>query len=35
MRRTIDISEGAKVDEGAFKALIKAAVAHNGPTKKR
>ena len=31
MRRAIDIPEGAKVDEGAFKALIKAAVEHNAP----
>ena len=28
-RRTIDIREGAKVDEKAFKALVKAAVALN------
>ena len=28
-RRAIDISEGQKVDAGAFKALIKAAVAYN------
>jgi hypothetical protein len=35
MRRAIDIPEGVKVDAGAFKALIKAAVAHNGLTKKR
>jgi hypothetical protein len=35
-RRAIDIHEGEKVDAGAFKALVKAAVAHNGaPTKKR
>lgn len=35
MRRAIDIPEGAKVDAGAFKTLIKAAVAHNGLAKKR
>jgi hypothetical protein len=37
MRRAIDIHEGAKVDAGAFKTLVKAAVAHNGerPKKKR
>jgi hypothetical protein len=29
-RRAIDIHEGEKVDAGAFKALIKAAVARNG-----
>jgi hypothetical protein len=35
-RRAIDIHEGEKVDAGAFKALVKAAVARNGPpTKKR
>jgi hypothetical protein len=35
-RRAIDIHEGEKVDAGAFKALVKAAVALNGPpTKKR
>ena len=28
-RRAIDIPEGATVDEAAFKALIRAAVAHN------
>jgi len=34
--RAIDIREGEKVDARAFKALVKAAVAHNGtPTKKR
>jgi hypothetical protein len=33
-RRAIDIHEGEKVDARAFKALVKAAVAHNGsPTK--
>lgn len=30
-RRAIDIHEGEKVDAGAFKALVRAAVAHNGP----
>ena len=30
-RRAIDIHEGEKVDAGAFKALVKAAVARNGP----
>jgi hypothetical protein len=35
-RRAIDIREGEKVDAGAFKALVKAAAAQNGPpTKKR
>jgi hypothetical protein len=34
-RRAIDIHEGEKVDARAFKALVKAAVAHNGATKKR
>jgi hypothetical protein len=35
-RRAIDIQEGEKVDAGAFKALVKAAVARNGsPAKKR
>jgi hypothetical protein len=35
-RRAIDIHEGEKVAVGAFKALVKAAVALNGaPTKKR
>jgi hypothetical protein len=29
-RRAIDIHEGEKVDAHAFKALVKAAVAHNG-----
>ena len=28
-RRAIDIREGEEVDEGAFKALIRKAVAHN------
>lgn len=31
-RRAIDIHEGEKVDARAFKALVKAAVAQNGPT---
>ena len=31
-RRAIDIHEGEKVDAGAFKALVKAAVAQNGVT---
>ncbi len=31
MRRAIDIHEGEKVDARAFKALVKAAVARNGP----
>jgi hypothetical protein len=30
-RRAIDIHEGEKVDAGAFKLLVKAAVAQNGP----
>jgi hypothetical protein len=35
-RRAIDIHEGEKVDAGAFKALVKAAVAQNSsPAKKR
>jgi hypothetical protein len=34
-RRAIDILEGETVDERAFKALVKAAVAHNGKTKNR
>jgi hypothetical protein len=34
-RRAIDIKEGEKVDAGAFKALVKAAVAQNGPTAKK
>ncbi len=35
-RRAIDIHEGEKVDAGAFKVLVKAAVAQNGsPAKKR
>ena len=35
MRRAIDIREGEKVDARAFKALVKAAVATNGPPKKK
>ena len=35
-RRAIDIHEGERVDAGAFKALVKAAVARNGaPATKR
>jgi hypothetical protein len=34
-RRAIDIHEGEKVDAGAFKALVKAAVAQNGPRQRR
>ena len=34
-RRAIDIHEGEKVDAGAFKALVKAAVAQNGTTAKK
>jgi hypothetical protein len=34
-RRAIDIPEGEKVDAGAFKALVKAAVAQNGPPAKK
>ncbi len=33
-RRAIDIHESEKVDAGAFKALVKAAVAQNGPPAK-
>ena len=33
-RRAIDIGEGDKVDAAAFKALIRAAVAFNGASKK-
>ena len=35
MRRAIDIREGESVDPRAFKALVKAAVAHNGAKVKR
>ena len=34
-RRAIDIHEGKKVDAGAFKALVKAAVAQNGSSAKK
>ena len=34
-RRAIDIHEGEEVDAGAFKALVKTAVAQNGPTAKK
>ena len=34
-RRAIDIHEGEKVDARAFKALVKAAVAHNGQRAKK
>ena len=34
-RRAIDIHEGTQVDAGAFKALVKAAVARNGPPAKK
>lgn len=34
-RRAIDIHEGEKVDAGAFKALVKAAVVRNGPSAKQ
>src|SRR6202140_5048549 len=34
-RRAIDIHEGEKVDAGAFKAIMKAAVAQNGPPAKK
>jgi hypothetical protein len=34
-RRAIDIHEGEKVAVGAFKALVKAAVAHNGASPKK
>jgi hypothetical protein len=33
-RRAIDIREGEKLDENAFKALIRAAIAKNGEKKK-
>jgi hypothetical protein len=35
MRRAIDIHEGEKVEARAFKALVKAAVAQNGPAKRK
>ena len=34
-RRAIDIPEGAQIDAGAFKALIKAAVAENASRAKK
>src|SRR6267143_7306749 len=34
-RRAIDIHEGEKVNAGAFKALVKSAVAQNGPPAKK
>jgi len=34
-RRAIDIPEGGTVDARAFKTLIKAAVTHNGASKKK
>jgi hypothetical protein len=34
-RRAIDIPEGGTIDAGAFKALVKAAVAHNRPSAKK
>jgi hypothetical protein len=34
-RRAIDIHEGEEVDASAFKALVKAAVAHNAASKKK
>ena len=34
-RRAIDIREGETVDAGAFKALVKAAVAQNAPPAKK
>src|ERR1700675_389630 len=34
-RRAIDIRKGEKVDAGAFKALVKAAVAQNDPPAKK
>jgi hypothetical protein len=34
-RRAIDIHEGEKVDAGAFKALVKAAVTQNGASAKK
>ena len=34
-RRAIDIREGETVDAAAFKALVNAAVAHNGVAKKK
>jgi hypothetical protein len=34
-RRAIDIHEGEKVDAGAFKTLVRAAVAQNGLAAKK
>ena len=34
-RRAIDIHEGEKIDARAFKSLVKAAVAENGPPAKK
>ncbi|MGQ0720750.1 MAG: DUF1801 domain-containing protein [Candidatus Eiseniibacteriota bacterium] len=34
-RRAIDIHEGEKIDARAFKALVRAAVAQNGPPAKK
>lgn len=34
-RRAIDIHEGARINEKAFKALIRAAVAHNVSKKQK
>src|SRR6201995_4976948 len=35
VRRAIDIREGETIDEGAFKALVRAAVALNGAKKRK
>ena len=35
LRRAVDFHEGDKIDEKAFKALIRAAVAHNSANAKR
>ena len=35
MRRAIDIAEGETIDEGAFIALVRAAIAHNQAKKAR
>ena len=35
VRRAIDIHEGEEVDQSAFKALVKAAVAHNTQSAKK
>lgn len=34
-RRAIDIHEGEEIDAAAFKALVKAAIAHNAASKKK